>query len=306
MHLRHEPVFLGVRIMVHTKILIAALVLLQPSMSGGLCRGQETKPTVNDMLQLLATKQETIISFKGVLETTRTKGPTTRDKVAYQVRGDLMRLDQIQGTVEEALRAKRVVPVSLYFDGNSYWDVEGDLIIHSHPHRNPIAEDVFVRLKALKQSDLEFALTNAPARVCVFERTVSNPSFENRKEFTLDNPQVIAQMAQEGMSVEQVRANNERARQMLPRGRERLWFRTDNGFCFRWEQFDEHGQLMRKKEYADVTFNSTVSLQSLRPDTSNKQVVDAAWPYDQEIIGMIAKEQREKMRVPSEAINPSR
>jgi hypothetical protein len=85
---------------------------------------------------------------------------------------------------------------------------------------------------------------------------------------------------------------------MLPQGREWLWVRTDNGFCFRREKFDEHGQLVRKEEYADLRFDIPFAAQLFRPNTGGRRVIDSEWPYNQDTIVKIARE-RESIRLPS-------
>lgn len=282
-----------------SKVLSMIVLLGQVSVISARAQdGGTPSDTISSLLELLATRQRALTSFRGELETTRMNLPSTHDMVFYQVNGDFMCLDQLQGLPEEAVKAQRVIPVSLHFDGDSYWDREGALVIHSRPGRNPLAGDLFIRLDSLKTADLSVAQTNTPDGVCVFERPVSNPSLENNRETTLENPSLIAQMAKNGVGVDQLRANLEKARKMLPQGRERLWIRTDNGFCFLREQFDEHAQIVRKVEYKKLKFNIPFAPQLFQPNTNGEQVVESVWPYGQDVVSMIAKE-RENIRLPS-------
>lgn len=284
--------------MISCKIFSVVLLFLSLWGSQNNSEGEVLKAAETNTLRSLVAKQESIESFRGTLEVTRMDLPSTRDTVFYQIKNDRMCVDQIQGSPDDALKTGRLIPVTLYFDGTTYWDQQGDLIVRSQPGRNPLAEDLFVRLHLLKPSDLTIAQTNAPDGVCVFERRISNPSLENNRETTLENPALIAMMAKNGVSVDQIHKSIEKARQELPQGRERLWVRTDNGFCFLQEQFDEHGQVVRKKEYTGLKFNIPFAPELFQPNTSGKRVIESGWPYGEDVMSMITKE-RENIRLPS-------
>ena len=233
------------------------------------------KKDLSSIVRMLISKQNEIRSFHGILMTTNLYQLSKSDEVIFSADENRMLLREIQGTMEEEISLRRGIRSTSYFDGSNYWMEVGNLIVRSKMAKSQVADTPFLRLDSLSLSNLIVVRTNAPDAVIVLERQIKNPEI-----------QVMMGI----FDIQELREKMEASSKTATTGTERLWFRTDNGFCFEREEYDVDGLLVRKRTYTDLKFNSTYVQEVFQPKTSGKQVIETAWPYSQEIQSKIINE----------------
>ena len=280
--------------------------LAAPVMLVLVCIGMPAHPvegaTVSNVLNELRSKQQLINSFICIVDTTTYDNrPSTQDRVLFRKAGGLFRIEELPGFGRDAILTDRLAPVTHGYDGEVFWMEVGKLVVRSAMDRSSASESLFCDLNTLDVAAFSAVETNAPSGVRVFERPIPDPMVQKiYRDFVEQPTRAFSAASMEGhLDREQIRERLDQLKHTAPHGYERLWFKSDTGFCYLREEYDNTRKKVRQRVYVNCDLNPELKIALFRPSIEGKRLLTAPWPHDDNTRLAILEESHSSRKLPT-------
>jgi len=277
---------------------ISVLMPFASTYASGDINNASNNPIIRPSILIeLADKQKALTTFTGVIVTKKPNYPEIQDRIFYRSDTGQYRLDELQESFTNAIKAGRSTAIFRYYDGSNFWEEVGDVIVKSTPSECPFADQVFVNLRGQQGSKFSVQTNNAEAGICILEHEIQDPQMARMLE-GISNPKVLEYLAAKGVNVPSEQMSQVLQRiQDSPRARERLWIDLTNGICFKREISRADGKLLQSSTLSNLQVGVTIGPEMFRPNLAGKQIIEASYPYDKQTQWKIAEE-RTHIRLP--------